>query len=233
MKIRQPINTEQQNPETARVRLENLTLEQADNTIEQVGQGNEIYNINQPVQQEERFEENETFVVENKEAIEEIKVEILEEFFKTQNIDIEEREPLLKLEKNKKNKINIRIDNIALTQIITDIKPNDITKLNELTYSTTKAILERCGMKKKNRNRTSHKQPAWKRKIQEKTEAFKGELSILEDLSKGINVKTRKGRKVKIKYKLQNENDIKIAKERIKQKAQVKVPRIRRFEKRT
>ena len=233
MKIRQPINTEQQNPENASARLENLTLQQADNTIEQVGQGNEIYNINQPVQQEERFEENETFVVENKEAIEEIKVEILEEFFKTQNIDIEEREPLLKLEKNKKNKINIRIDNIALNQIITDIKPNDITKLNELTYSTTKEITERCGMKKKNRNRTSHKQPAWKRKIQKKTEAFRGELSILEDLSKGINVKTRKGRKVKIKYKLQNENDIKIAKERIKQKAQVKVPRIRRFEKRT
>ena len=227
MKIRQPINTEQQNPENARVRLENLTLEQVDNTIEQVGQENEIY-INQPLQQKERFEENETFAVENKEAIEEIKVEILEEFFKTQNINIEEREPLLKLEKNKKNKIDIRIGNIALNQIITDIKPNDITTLNELTYSTTKAITERCGMKKKNRNRTSHKQPAWKRKIQKKTEAFRGELSILEDLSKGINVKTRKGRKVKIKYKLQNENDIKTAKERIKQ-----VPRIRRFEKRT
>ena len=35
-------------------------------------------------------------------------------------------------------------------------------------------------MKKKNRNRTSHKQPAWKRKIQEETDAFRGELSILE-----------------------------------------------------
>ena len=62
-------------------------------------------------------------------------------------------------------------------------------------------------MKKKNRNRTSHKQPAWKRKIQKKTEAFRGELSILEDLSKGINVKARKGRKINRKSKLQNEND--------------------------
>ena len=35
------------------------------------------------MQQEERFEENETCVVENKEATEEIKIEILEEFFKT------------------------------------------------------------------------------------------------------------------------------------------------------
>ena len=69
MKIRQPINTKQQNPEDARVRLENLTPEQVENTIEEVRQGNEIININQPVQQDERFEVNETFVVENKEAI--------------------------------------------------------------------------------------------------------------------------------------------------------------------
>ena len=117
------------------------------------------------MQQEERFEVNETFVVENEEAIEEIKIEVLEEFFKTQKMNIEEREPLLKLETSKKNKLNIRIGNIELDQIIKDIKPKDITTLNELTYSTAKAITERCGMTKKNRNRTSHKQRAWKRKI--------------------------------------------------------------------
>ena len=104
--------------------------------------------------------------------------------------------------------------------------------MNELTYSTAKAITERCGMKKKNRTRTSHKQPAWKRKIQKEIESFRGELSLLEDLSKGINVKTRKGQKVKRKYKLQNENDIAKAKERIKQKVQFKAQRIRRFDKR-
>ena len=109
------------------------------------------------MQQVERFEENEIFVVENKEAIEEIKVEILEQFFKAQNMNIEEPEPLLKLETNKKNKLNIRIGNIALDQIIKDIKPKDITTLNELTYSTTKATTEKCSMKKKNRNRTTTK----------------------------------------------------------------------------
>ena len=82
---------------------------------------------------------------------------------------------------------------MALDQIIKDIKPKDKRIMNELTYSTAKAITERCGMKKKNRNRTSHKQPAWKHKIQKEIKAFRGELSILEYLSKGINVKTRKG----------------------------------------
>ena len=69
MKIRQPINTKQQNPKDARVRLENLIPEQVENGIEQVRQGNEINDIDQRVQQEERFEKNETFVAENKEAI--------------------------------------------------------------------------------------------------------------------------------------------------------------------
>ena len=59
--------------------------------------------------------------------------------------------------------------------------------------------MERCDMKKKNRNKTCHKQPAWRRKIQKKIESFIGELSILKDLSKEINVKTRKGRKFKRK----------------------------------
>ena len=67
-----------------------------------------------------------------------------------------QQEPLLKLQTNKKNKFNIRIDNIELEQIINDIKPKDIATLNELTYSTAKAITERCSIKKKNRNRTSH-----------------------------------------------------------------------------
>ena len=41
---------------------------------------------------------------------------------------------------------------------------------------------------------------------------------MLEDLSKWINVMTRKGQKYQRKYKLQNENNKKMAKERIKLK---------------
>ena len=100
------------------MRLGNLTLEQIGNTIEAVRQGNEIKNTSKPVQQEEPFEENEPSVVEKKEAIKEIKTEILEEFFKTQNMNMEERELLLKLETCKKNKLSIRIGNIAPDQII-------------------------------------------------------------------------------------------------------------------
>ena len=44
------------------------------------------------MQQEEWFEKNEIFVVKNKAAIKEIKIEILEEFWKTQNMNIEGQE---------------------------------------------------------------------------------------------------------------------------------------------
>ena len=38
---------------------------------------------------------------------------------------------------------------MALDKTIKDIKPKDITTLNELTCSTAKAIMERCVMKEK------------------------------------------------------------------------------------
>ena len=71
-------------------------------------------NINQPVKQKERFEEIKPL---------QQKTEIVEEFFKTQNMNLEERQPLMKLETNKKNKLSIRIGNIAPDQIIKDFKP--------------------------------------------------------------------------------------------------------------
>ena len=61
--------------------------------------------------------------------------------------------------------------------------------------------MERCDTKKKNRKKSWYKQPTWRRKIQKKIKSFGGELFMLEDLSKGINLKTRKGQKVKRKYK--------------------------------
>ena len=61
------------------------------------------------MQQKEQFEDNETFVVENKKALEKIKIEVLEEFFKIQNMIIEDQEPLLKLETRKIKKSTSRL----------------------------------------------------------------------------------------------------------------------------
>ena len=95
------------------------------------------------MQQEEQLEENGTFFSRKQgDKIEEITVDILEEFFKTQNMNIEEREPLLNLETKKKNKVNIRISNLALNQTSKDIEPIDTTTLNELTTQRQATSLE-------------------------------------------------------------------------------------------
>ena len=101
-------------------------------------------------------------------------------------MNIEEREPLLNLETKKKNKVNIRISNLALNQTSKDIEPIDTTTLNGLTYSTASNQPENVKSRKKN-------------------EEFRGEKPTRENVSKGINVKTRKGQKAKEIYKLENE----------------------------
>ena len=78
--------------------------------------------------------------------------------------------------------------------------------------------MEKCDMKKKNRNKTCHKQPIWKRKIHRKIKSFRGEICILEDLSKQINVKTSKGQKIKRKYN----NKIKMIQQQQKKKKKKK-----------
>ena len=60
---------------------------------------------------------------------------------------------------------------------------------------------------------------------------FTRELSILSELERGISVKGKMCRKLKRKYKL-NEENITTVKETVKQRMQHKVQRMRRYEKR-
>ena len=52
---------------------------------------------------------------------------------------------------------------MALNQIMKDVISKESATLNELPHATTKTITKR-----KNRNRTTNKQPAWKQKFGEK-----------------------------------------------------------------
>ena len=61
---------------------------------------------------------------------------------------------------------------------------------------------------------------------------MRAEISILNEISKGVNVKTRMSRNIKKKYKISDENTLLIAKESLKQRMQVKAQRLRPLEKR-
>ena len=61
---------------------------------------------------------------------------------------------------------------------------------------------------------------------------MRGEMSILSEIERTKDPKTRKARNVVRKYKITNVIDIPSIKEELKQKIQVKVQRERRFDKR-
>ena len=58
-------------------------------------------------------------------------------------------------------------------------------------------------------------------KIQKEIDLLRAEISILSDVSKGANLKTRKLGKIKRKYKISDENALLSTKESLKQRMQV------------
>ena len=61
---------------------------------------------------------------------------------------------------------------------------------------------------------------------------MRGGMSILCEIERNKDSKTRKGREVIRKYKIASDNNIPSIKEKLKQKVQVKAQRERRFDKR-
>jgi len=68
--------------------------------------------------------------------------------------------------------------------------------------------------------------------MQKEIDFMRAEISILNEISTGVNVKTRLSRNIEKKYKISDENTLLIAKESLKQRMQVKAQRLRRLEKR-
>ena len=107
--------------------------------------------------------------------------------------------------------------------IIREIFP-DITKFSEVLYATAKIMRELKTKKKKNPHR--RKKPIWKEKIEREMQHMQGELSILTELQRGINIKGRACTILKRKYTI-NKDNIVIIKETVKQK--VKGPKVKKI----
>ena len=80
-----------------------------------------------------------------------------------------------------------------------------MNEYNELDYAAAKVVTKLCSPKRK-RKVNARKKPLLKQKIEKKIQHLQGELSILSELKRGINVKGKMCRKLKRKYKLDKEN---------------------------
>ena len=202
-------------------------------TEEQNEQQNESTE-NQNKQQDDNRKSNkrgaDTNIQLNEDEIEKFRLLILNELSKVQHTNMTDREPLRKIRINKKVKMNTRLVNAAL-EIITEQEDFEATHLNELIYAASKVITEQSEEKKVTKPRKRRK-PKWKERIDAEIQRLRGELSIISEVERGVDVKGVAFRRLKYKYKLTHSN-LKTVKENIKQKMQLKAQRKRRFEKRT
>ena len=107
---------------------------------------------------------------------------------------------------------------------------NDV---NTMLYACAETVESKLGVKpKKKRKPDKNKKPKWKINIEKEIETMRGEMSIVSEIERNKDPKTRKARKVIRKYKITNGIDIPSIKEELKQKIQVKAQRERRFDKR-
>ena len=155
---------------------------------------------------------------------------ILRELGIVQNIEMNKREILHQIQSNKNTKLKMKTANIALKEILKMRKPN-LSELNNLIYAAAKVVTEECtGSKKRKDNK--RRKPIWKEKIEKEIEQMRGDLSIISELQRGIDVKGRKCRRMIKVHQLTKEN-IASVKETTKQKMQLKAQRIRRYERRS
>ena len=156
--------------------------------------------------------------------------EIVIEFSRTSHLDLSDREPLPKLACGSKLNESIKIYNVALKEILSE-RECDLTSLNALVYSTAKAITAQVGVKvNRKKNYQVNKPPKWKVKIQKEIDLLRADISFLNEVSKGANLKIRKLRKIKRKYKISDENALLSTTESLKQRMQIKAQRLRRFD---
>ena len=142
-----------------------------------------------------------------------------------------ERENLTKVKINKSQEKYLNFANLAIQEFCNDIEL-DINDVNTMLYACAKAVKSKLGVKpKKKRKPGKNKKPKWKIDIEKEIKTMRGEMSIISEIERNKDPKTRKARKVIRKYKIRNTIDIPGIKEELKQKIQVQAQRERRFDK--
>ena len=111
------------------------------------------------------------------------------------------------------------LGNYTFESIVREMRVG-MNEYNELVYPIAKVVTKLCSPTRK-RKVNARKRPSWKLKLEKEIEHLRGELSILSELERGINVKGKMCRELKKKYKF-NEENITRVKETLKQRMHFK-----------
>ena len=136
----------------------------------------------------------------------------------------------VKVKKSQEKYLNFT--NLAIQKFCDDIEL-DMNDVNTMLYACAKTVESKLGVKpKKKRKPDKNKKPKWKINIEKEIETMRGEMSILSEIERNKDPKTRKARKVIRKYKITNVIDVPSIKQELKQKVEVKAQTERRFDER-
>ena len=143
-----------------------------------------------------------------------------------------ERENLTKVKVKKSQEKYLNFANVAIQGFFDDTEL-DMNDVNTMLYACAKTVESKLGVKpKKKRKPDKNKKPKWKINIEKEIETMRGEMSILSEIERNKDPKTRKARKVIRKYKITNVIDVPSIKQELKQKVEVKALTERRFDER-
>ena len=120
------------------------------------------------------------FIEQNETVIGQMRSDILREYTKIRNIEMKDRQSLVKVKSNKQALKQIKIANYAMKEILEELEP-DLTELNQLIYATACVVNPKTNNNSKPKTNKC-KKPKWKEKIEREIEYFRGEISILEEL---------------------------------------------------
>ena len=220
-----------------RVNVKNLDVNEIEQMIEKVrNPGQSIENDTEGMNESETGNIfNALFIEENEKQIYEARKDIIRFYSQIDGTSLSDRENLPKLPFNSKTNKKVKIYNAALKRILDDYPAFDLLSLNDLTYATAKAATTNIGVKIKKGNRSKHhnQPPKWKRKLQKEIDSLRAEISILDEISKGTHVKTKKSKILVKKHNIIDTSSLDNAKEKTKQIMQLKAQRLRRYDKRS
>ena len=143
---------------------------------------------------------------------------------------MEKLEKLCKIRSNTKTEIVINRAKIARNGTLCEYDETLETK--EVIYAGGFVVTEKLnGKPKKFTNRRVNTKPRWKEKTEKEINELRGEVSILDELMRGVKVKSRILNTMKKKYKIKKSDDLTPLKETLKQKIEPKAEKLRRYEK--
>ena len=171
-------------------------------------------------------------------AIKEAEQDIIRYVAIITNTDMESRRKLPKFQLNREKTEKLKLYNSALKKILVSTPELTLSDLNTWIYATAISFSDKCNIlpqdseRRESRKGKKKWEPSWKIRMDKCVNNIWTELSIIQEVSKGTCIKSRKSKRVMKKFGIYSKdqiNTINETQEILKQKLMAKAQRRRRI----